>query len=80
VTDSANNPLIDDADQVPAGLYSLLASVVSYKVEQPTQRGGFKGAFNGQGIPLGMPTFGHNGWYLGPDGRDFIDIWNTVLE
>ncbi len=39
MTDSANNPLIDDADQAPAGLDSLLASVLSGEEEQPKKRG-----------------------------------------
>ena len=38
MTDSANNPLTDDVDQVPAGLDSLLASVVSGEEEQPKKR------------------------------------------
>ena len=39
MTDSANNPLTDDADQAPAGLDSLLASVLSGEEEQPKKRG-----------------------------------------
>ena len=39
MTDSANNSLIDDADQAPAGLDSLLASVLSGEEEQPKKRG-----------------------------------------
>ena len=39
MTDSANNPLIDAADQAPAGLDSLLASVPSGEEEQPKKRG-----------------------------------------
>ena len=39
MTDSANTPLIDDADQAPAGLDSLLASVLSGEDEQPKKRG-----------------------------------------
>ena len=38
VTDSANTPLTDDADQAPAGLDSLLASVLSGEVWQPKKR------------------------------------------
>ena len=59
MTDSANNPLIDDADQAPAGLDSLLASVLSGEEEQPKKRGRKKkGACDGQGISLGMLNFG----------------------
>ena len=46
MTDSANNPLTDDADQAPAALDSLLASVLSGEEEQPKKRGRKKkGAF-----------------------------------
>ncbi len=37
----------------------------------------------GQGISLGMLNFGLKkkmGWYPGPDGRDVIDLRNTVSE
>ena len=44
VTDSANKPLTDNADQAPAGLDSLLASVLSGEEEQPKERGRLKGA------------------------------------
>ena len=39
MTDSVNNPFIDDADQAPVGLDSLLASVLSGEEEQPKKRG-----------------------------------------
>ena len=39
MTDSANTPVIDDADQAPAGLDSLLASVLSGEEEQPKKKG-----------------------------------------
>lgn len=39
VTDSANNPLAQAADQAPAGLDDLLASVISGEDEQPKKRG-----------------------------------------
>ena len=39
MTDSATNPLTDDADQAPAGLDSLLESVLSGEEEQPKKRG-----------------------------------------
>ena len=39
MTDSANNPLTNDVDQAPAGLDSLLASVLSGEEEQPKKRG-----------------------------------------
>ena len=39
VTSSANTPLINDADQAPAGLDNLLASVISGEDEQPKKRG-----------------------------------------
>ncbi len=39
VKDSANNPLIDAADQVPAGLDSLLESVLSEEDPLPKKRG-----------------------------------------
>ena len=58
VTDSANTPLTDNADQAPAGLDSLLASVLSGEVGQPKERGRFKGACDGQGVSLRMLNFG----------------------
>jgi len=39
VTDSANNPLAQGAEQAPAGLDDLLASVLSGEEEQPKKRG-----------------------------------------
>ncbi|QNI96387.1 type I restriction-modification system subunit M [Synechococcus sp. RS9902] len=39
MTDSANNPLAQGADQAPAGLDDLLASVISGEDEQPKKRG-----------------------------------------
>ena len=84
MTDSVNNPLTKPADQAPAGLDSLLESVLSGEVEQSKERGRFKGACDGQGISLGMLKFGlkkkNKGWYLGPDSRDAIGIRNTVTE
>tara|TARA_S200002703_G_scaffold44301_1_gene38680 strand:+ start:1071 stop:1253 length:183 start_codon:yes stop_codon:yes gene_type:complete len=38
VTDSANNPLAQGADQAPAGLDDLLACVVSGEDEQPQKK------------------------------------------
>ena len=34
MTDSANNPLIDDADQAPAGLISMFMYVLSAEEQQ----------------------------------------------
>lgn len=39
MTDSANNPLAQGADQATAGLDDLLASVISGEDEQPKKRG-----------------------------------------
>ena len=57
MTDSANTPVIDDADQAPAGLDSLLASVLSGEVGQPKKSGRFNGACDDQGLSLGMINF-----------------------
>ena len=83
MTDSANTPVIDDADQAPAGLDSLLVSVLSGEVGQPKKRGRFKGACNGQGISLGILNFGlkTKQWLISwSSGRDVIDIRNAVSE
>ena len=58
VKDSANTPLMDAVYQAPAGLDSLLASVLSGEVEQSKERGSFKGVCDGQCISLGMLNFG----------------------
>ena len=57
MTDSANTPIIDDADQAPAGLDTLLASVLSGEVGQPKKSGRFNGACDGQGLSLGIINF-----------------------
>ncbi len=84
LTVSATTPLTNDADQVPVGLDSLLASVLSGEEEQPKNREQKKmGACDVQCISLGKLNFGlkiNNGWYLAPDGRDFLDIRNAGSE
>ena len=44
--------------KAPAGLDSLLASVLSGEVGQPKKSGRFNGACDGQGLSLGMLNFG----------------------
>lgn len=58
MTDSENTPLNDDAGQAPAGLESLLASVLSGEEEPPKERGHLKDACDSQGISLGMLNCG----------------------
>ena len=52
VTDSANNSLTDDADQAPAGLDSLLASVLSGVEEPPKKRGRKKKGVSAEPEPI----------------------------
>ena len=58
MTDSASNPLSQEADQAPAGLDDLLASVLTGEDEHPKERERLKGACDLQGMFLVMLNFG----------------------